>query len=183
MFQKFKQKAPLLYFILSRIVTMIFLLFFLGFALFGLMELAPGDIVDQMMTQQLMASAQSGPNSSGATSGKENNFDEELLAKTREELGLDKPFYVQYFKWLKRVIVNHDLGVSLISRAPVSFLLKSRIMNTIVLNLISLVFITIFSFILGVYFSSKAGTRLDVGVTFFALFFHAFPGILLFILM
>ena len=183
MFQKFKQKAPLLYFILSRIVTMIFLLFFLWFALFGLMELAPGDIVDQMMTQQLMASAQSGPNSSGATSGKENNFDEELLAKTREELGLDKPFYVQYFKWLKRVIVNHDLGVSLISRAPVSFLLKSRIMNTIVLNLISLVFITIFSFILGVYFSSKAGTRLDVGVTFFALFFHAFPGILLLILM
>lgn len=183
MFQKFKQKAPLLYFILSRIVTMIFLLFFLGFALFGLMELAPGDIVDQMMTQQLMASTQSGPNSSGATSGKENNFDEELLAKTREELGLDKPFYVQYFKWLKRVIVNHDLGVSLISRAPVSFLLKSRIMNTIVLNLISLVFITIFSFILGVYFSSKAGTRLDVGVTFFALFFHAFPGILLLILM
>ena len=183
MFQKFKQKAPLLYFILSRIVTMIFLLFFLGFALFGLMELAPGDIVDQMMTQQLMASAQSGPNSSGATSGKENNFDEELLAKTREELGLDKPFYVQYFKWLKRVIVNHELGVSLISRAPVSFLLKSRIMNTIVLNLISLVFITIFSFILGVYFSSKAGTKLDVGVTFFALFFHAFPGILLLILM
>ena len=183
MFQKFKQKAPLLNFILSRIVTMIFLLFFLGFALFGLMELAPGDIVDQMMTQQLMASAQSGPNSSRATSGKENNFDEELLAKTREELGLDKPFYVQYFKWLKRVIVNHDLGVSLISRAPVSFLLKSRIMNTIVLNLISLVFITIFSFILGVYFSSKAGTRLDVGVTFFALFFHAFPGILLLILM
>ena len=183
MFQKFKQKAPLLYFILSRIVTMIFLLFFLGFALFGLMELAPGDIVDQMMTQQLMASAQSGPNSSGATSGKENNFDEELLAKTREELGLDKPFYVQYFKWLKRVIVNHDLGVSLISRAPVSFLLKSRIMNTIVVNLISLVFITIFSFILGVYFSSKAGTKLDVGVTFFALFFHAFPGILLLILM
>lgn len=183
MFKKFQQKAPLLYFILSRIVTMIFLLFFLGLALFGLMELAPGDIVDQMMTQQLMASAQSGPNSSGATSGKENNFDEELLAKTREELGLDKPFYVQYFKWLKRVIVNHDLGVSLISRAPVSFLLKSRIMNTIVLNLISLVFITIFSFILGVYFSSKAGTKLDVGVTFFALFFHAFPGILLLILM
>lgn len=183
MFKKFKQKAPLLYFILSRIVTMIFLLFFLGFALFGLMELAPGDIVDQMMTQQIMTSAQGGPSSSGATSGKENAFDEELLAKTREELGLDKPFYVQYFKWLKRVIVNHDLGVSLISRAPVSFLLGSRIMNTVILNLISLVMITIFSFLLGVYFSSKAGTRLDVGVTFFALFFHAFPGILLLILM
>ncbi|HBP09681.1 MAG TPA: ABC transporter permease, partial [Treponema sp.] len=49
--------------------------------------------------------------------------------------------------------------------------------------LISLVFITSFSFLLGVYFSSKAGTRTDVAATFFALFFHAFPGILLLILL
>lgn len=181
MLKNFKRNSPLLYFILSRITTMVVLLFLLGFAMFGLMELAPGDVVDQMMTQQIMASAQSGSNSS-TNSGKENAFDEEQLAKTREELGLDKPFYVQYFKWLKRVFVNHDLGVSLISRAPVSFLLGSRLMNTLILNLISLILITFFSFLLGVYFSSKAGTRIDVAVTFFALFFHAFPGILLLIL-
>ena len=36
---------------------------------------------------------------------------------------------------------------------------------------------------LGVYFSSKAGTPLDTAVTFFALFMHAFPGILLLILL
>ena len=147
------------------------------------MELAPGDIVDQMMTQQIMASAEGGPKAGSLAQGQENIFDDAQLAKTREELGLDKPFYVQYFRWLKRVIVDHDLGVSLISRAPVSFLLGSRLMNTLILNLISLVFITLFSFILGVYFSSKAGTRLDVGATFFALFFHAFPGILLLILL
>ena len=63
-----------------------------------------------------------------------------------------------------------------------SFLIKSRIVNSIMLNLISLVFITIFSFLFGVYFSSKAGTKTDVAATFFALFFHAFPGILLLIL-
>lgn len=181
--KKLKQKSPLIYFICSRIVTMVFLLFFLGFALFGLMELAPGDIVDQMMTQQIMASAEGGPKAGSLAQGQENIFDDAQLAKTREELDLDKPFYVQYFRWLKRVIVDHDLGVSLISRAPVSFLLGSRLMNTLILNLISLVFITLFSFILGVYFSSKAGTRLDVGATFFALFFHAFPGILLLILL
>lgn len=181
--KKLKQKSPLVYFICSRIVTMVFLLFFLGFALFGLMELAPGDIVDQMMTQQIMASAEGGPKAGSLAQGQENIFDDAQLAKTREELGLDKPFYVQYFRWLKRVIVDHDLGVSLISRAPVSFLLGSRLINTLILNLISLVFITLFSFILGVYFSSKAGTRLDVGATFFALFFHAFPGILLLILL
>ena len=53
----FRTKAPLASFITGRIITMIVLLFLLGFALFGLMELAPGDVVDQMMTQQLMLGA------------------------------------------------------------------------------------------------------------------------------
>ncbi|MCR5387512.1 MAG: ABC transporter permease [Treponema sp.] len=180
MLNKIKRKAPLAYFIVSRIITMFVLLFLLGFALFGLMELAPGDIVDQMMAQQIMVAGQG--ETSANRAGADNAFSEEQLAKTRAEFGIDKPFYIQYFKWLKRVVVDHDLGVSLISRAPVSFLLSSRIGNSLLLNLISLVLITIFSFLLGVYFSSKAGTRLDVGVTFFALFFHAFPGILLLIL-
>ena len=173
-------KFPLASFIISRVITMIVILFILGWALFGLMALAPGDIVDQMMQQQLMSQTDS--HSSGAA-GRDNVFSEEQVARMRAEMGLDKPFTVQYFMWLERVIVHHDLGVSLISKAPVSFLIKSRILNSLVLNIISLVFITIFSFLLGVYFSSKAGSRIDLAATFFALFFHAFPGILLLILL
>ena len=56
----FKTKAPLFSFIVSRVVTMIVLLFLLGFALFALMDLAPGDIVDQMMSQQIMSSVDGG---------------------------------------------------------------------------------------------------------------------------
>ena len=188
--QAFRAKSPLASFITGRILTMLVLLFLLGFALFALMELAPGDIVDQMMTQQLITSTDSGKaGGAGAGAGvgaggssSDKKLSTEQMNQLRAELGLDKPFYVQYFKWLKRVIVNHDLGTSLISKAPVSFLIKSRLWNSVLLNLISLVFITVFSFILGVFFSSKAGTKLDVGATFFALFFHAFPGILLLIL-
>ena len=175
----FKNKFPLSSFIFSRFVTMVVILFLLGWALFALMALAPGDIVDQMMQQQLM-SQQSSVGGGGAKGDK--MLDEQQMALLRSEMGLDKPFTVQYFKWLKRVVVDHDLGVSLISRAPVTFLIKTRIVNSLVLNLISLVFITLFSFLLGVYFSSKAGTKVDVAATFFALFFHAFPGILLLIL-
>ena len=176
----FKEKFPLLSFILTRFVTMVLILFLLGWVLFALMDLAPGDIVDQMMTQQLMTQTSSASPSSSSTG--DSAFNQEQLLRLREEMGLDKPFTVQYLKWLKRGFVNHDLGVSLISRAPVSFLIKSRIINSIVLNLISLVFITVFSFLLGIYFSSKAGTKTDLAATFFALFFHAFPGILLLIL-
>lgn len=177
----FRKKMPLVSFIAGRFITMVFLLFFLGLSMFALMELAPGDIVDQMMTQQLMSSTQNAGTHSAAAG--DSNFTSEQSQKLREEFGIDKPFYQQYFAWLNRVIVKHDLGVSLISRSPVSFLISSRIWNSVLLNLISLIFITLFSFLLGVYFSSKAGTATDIAATFFALFFHAFPSILLLILL
>ncbi|MDR0878814.1 MAG: ABC transporter permease, partial [Treponema sp.] len=176
-FYLFKRKAPLLSYILSRLVTMLVMLFILGFAIFGLMELAPGDIVDQIMLQQIF-----GENSTRAGQNQQALSMEQLNAQ-RAALGLDKPFYIQYFFWLNRVIVHHDLGIRLISRAPVSFLIASRLLNSVILNLISLVLITFFSFILGVYFSTKAGSAVDLAVTFFSLVLHAFPGILMLILL
>jgi len=172
-----KGRFPLLTYILTRFVTMAVLLFLLGFAIFGLMELAPGDIVDQIMIQQLFSENDNRP---GRRDDAMNNLQ---LEARRKALGLDQPFYIQYFRWLKRVVIDHDLGVSLISRAPVSHLIASRIFNSILLNLISLVLITVFSFLLGVYFSTKAGTLADPAVTFFSLVLHAFPGILLLILL
>ncbi|MCL2231355.1 MAG: ABC transporter permease, partial [Treponema sp.] len=176
-FYAFKRRFPLLSYIVNRLATMLFMLFLLGFAIFGLMALAPGDIVDQIMIQQLFSENQ------GRAGQNLNAMSAEQLASQRAQLGLDQPFYVQYIRWLGRVVIHHDLGVSLISRAPVSFLISSRIWNSLLLNLISLVFITIFSFALGVYFSTKAGTRTDIAVTFFALVLHAFPGLLMLILL
>jgi peptide/nickel transport system permease protein len=155
---------------------MVVMLFLLGLAVFGLMALAPGDIVDQIMMQQFMAA--------DARGGLDNrNLSIEQMAAYRAEFGLDKPFYIQYFRWLNRVVIHQDLGVSLISRAPVSFLISFRLLNSLLLNLISLVMITVFSFALGVYFSTKAGTKTDLAVTFIALALHAFPGLLLLILL
>jgi peptide/nickel transport system permease protein len=176
-FHVFKRRFPLLSYIVNRLFVMTVMLFLLGLAVFGLMALAPGDIVDQIMLQQMFSETQrrAGTNLQ--------SLNMEQLAARRAELGLDKPFYMQYFRWLNRVVVHHDLGVSLISRAPVSFLIMSRLLNSLVLNLISLVLITVFSFILGVYFSTKAGTKTDLAVTFIALTLHAFPGLLLLMLL
>ena len=176
-FYLFKRRFPLLSYIINRLITMTIMLFLLGFSVFGLMALAPGDIVDQIMMQQLFSEAQ------GRSGQNIQTMNTEQLASFREELGLDQPFYAQYFRWLKRVIVHGDLGVSLISRAPVAFLIKSRLINSLILNIISLVLITVFSFALGIYFSAKAGTGIDLAVTFFALLLHAFPGLLMLILL
>jgi peptide/nickel transport system permease protein len=174
----FRKKMPLVSFIVFRMITMLFILFVLGFAIFGLMELAPGDIIDRLVMQQMFAGNDGVQRTSDSL-----NLREDQIRARRESLGLDKPFYIQYFRWLKQVIVYRDLGVSLISRAPVLFLLGSRVANSVLLNLISLVLITAASFALGVWFGGKAGTWIDVAGTFFALALHAIPGILLLILL
>lgn len=179
-FYQFRKDHPLFSFIVSRVFSMLLTLFILGFAVFGLMELTPGDIIDSYVKQELLNSA----SNTGIRSGKESNlFDEEEIAAAKKRLGLDLPFYIQYFRWLNQVFIQHDLGRSLISRAPILFLVKDRLINSLILNVISLIFITILSFAIGIYFSSKAGTKFDIISGGVFMFLHAFPAILLLILM
>jgi len=157
---------------------MLVMLFLLGLGVFGLMSLAPGDIVDEYVKSQMFnVETDSGKNDAGRY------WTPEQIAATKHELGLDRPFWEQYGRWLHNVFVDHDLGRSLISNAPVLFLVSTRMINSIVLNLISLVILTTASFALGIWLSSKAGTKLDVGAAFVSLFFNAFPGILLLLML
>ena len=176
---KFRTSHPLSHFITGRFISMIVILFILGFAVFGLMELAPGDIVDNYVKQQLLNMSEG----SGGDETQKELFSEEQIAAKKAELGLDKPFYLQYMHWLRQVFVERDLGRSMISRAPILFLIRTRLINSIILNLISLFLLTFISFALGIYFSSKVGTRTDLAATFTALFLHSFPGLLLLILL
>ncbi len=173
-YREFIRKYPLVPFVFWRLLALCTSLFVLGFLVFALMSLAPGDIVDRFVLSYLLESQDY---------QRDTNVSDEAIEETRARLGLDRPFYVQYVLWLKRVVVDRDLGRSLITRAPILFLIRERLVNSLILNLISLVFLTVISFAMGVYLSSKAGTKLDVGVGIGALFLHAFPGLLLLILL
>ena len=75
-----KAKFPLGSFILTRLVTMLVILFLLGWAIFALMALAPGDIVDQMMQQQIMSQTSG---TGGASTANNKVFNEEQMAILR----------------------------------------------------------------------------------------------------
>ena len=74
----------LLKYIFKRVVGVIPILIIISFVSFGLMNLAPGDPAEAILTSQ------------GAV------VTSEVLESTRVEMGLDKPFLVQYLNWLKR---------------------------------------------------------------------------------
>ena len=172
---RIRQRHPLVTFLTGRVLTMVIMLFLLGLGVFGLMSLSPGDIIDNYARSRLLQT-------SGFQSNT-NTLTDAQIQEAKHRLWLDRPFYAQYYHWLHQVFVEHDLGRSLISRAPVLYLVGTRMVNSIILNILSLVFITIASFALGLYFSSKAGTRIDPVVAFGSIFLNAFPGILLLILL
>jgi peptide/nickel transport system permease protein len=170
-----RERHPLASFLTGRLATMLVMMFILGLGVFALMSLAPGNIVDDYVRSQIL-------NTRGFQTT-DNTLTQEQIREAKHRLWLDRPFYAQYLHWLRQVFVDRDLGRSLISRAPVLFLVANRMINSIILNLISLVFLTIASFALGIYFSTKAGTRIDPVVAFVSLFLNAFPGILLLLLL
>ena len=54
---------------------------------------------------------------------------EEKIQKLEKKLGLDKPFYHQYWNWLKR-IPSGDWGQSMVMQQPVTTLIKLRLKNS-----------------------------------------------------
>jgi len=62
----------------------------------------------------------------------------EAVARLRDALGLNRPFYLQYLSFLAG-LVRGDLGISLITRQPVTNLVLERLPSTLVLVLFSAV--------------------------------------------
>jgi peptide/nickel transport system permease protein len=59
------------------------------------------------------------------------NIPEEVLARRRAELGLDKPLHVQYLNYLYSVFVKLDLGVTALERIPVGYYIAARLPATV----------------------------------------------------
>lgn len=62
---------------------------------------------------------------------------QETIAGLRNEYGLDQPFIVQYGKWMRRIL-HGDLGVSLQCNRPVTEMIGSRLVLTMVVSIFAL---------------------------------------------
>lgn len=93
---------------------------------------------------------------------------EEVLEKTREEMGLNDPFIVQYGNWLMNLLKG-DLGYSYINTGPVVDVLKQKIPMTIELAAVALLFLIVFSFTLGILSAIKKSKFIDYIIRGFSL--------------
>jgi peptide/nickel transport system permease protein len=123
-------------YIIRRVLLMIPTLFVISIVAFILIQLPPGDY----LTSYAANLAQQGE---GA--------DNQQLVALRQQYGLDKPVYVQYWKWISRIVLHGDFGQSLEWHQPVSTLIWQRILATIALTASSLIFTWLLAIPIGVY--------------------------------
>lgn len=136
-----------------RIAHILLVLLGVSFLSFLLMHISPGDPVRAMY----------------AVSGSIPS--EEILEQTREELGLNDPFFVQYGRWVSNCL-RGDFGTSYSKGEAVSVLLSERVLPTIQLALLSLVIMVLVAVPIGVCSALRQNTILDYllrGTTFISI--------------
>ena len=84
----------------------------------------------------------------------------EDVEAVRENLGLNKPIYVQYFIYLNGLL-HGDLGTSLRTKRPVAQEIASRYVNTMQLTLASLAWATVVGVLIGVWSGKHRGKWQD----------------------
>ncbi len=103
------------------------------------------------------------------------NFNEENAAALTKELGLDRPFFAQYFSWLGRML-RGDLGTSFYTRQSVWSYIKTGIPTTIQLVIMAVVFALLLSMPLGILAAYRSGTKVDRVIGMFSFGLLSLPG-------
>jgi peptide/nickel transport system permease protein len=107
-----------------------------------MMRIAGSDVVEQKMEN------------TGET------VSQEIIDAAREELGLDKPFVVQYFTWLGNLL-RGDMGTSYVSNKPVFSTFVSKLPATLLLTVVSILLTVVISIPLGIWAAVKQNKATD----------------------
>jgi peptide/nickel transport system permease protein len=140
-------------YILRRIIGLVPVLIGVSIVVFLLMQLVPGDVAQALL---------------GLSAGPED------IANLREALGLNQPIWVQYLKWLGKVL-HGDLGVSLQQRTEVLPFVLDRFQNTLLLTVAATVFSLIIGLPAGIISATKQYSVFDRVSMLLALFSNSMP--------
>ena len=86
---------------------------------------------------------------------------QESIEQIRDQYGLDRPLYVQYFAWLKLVVIEGHLGTSIQSRRPVTEEISRRFPATVELAVAAMIFAVAFGIPLGFFSAKRYGGVFD----------------------
>jgi peptide/nickel transport system permease protein len=96
------------------------------------------------------------------------------VERIRQNLGLDRPFLVQFSDWAWRLL-HADLGRSIFTNLPVTTMIAQRVEPTLSLMTITLILSVAVAVPVGVLAAWKVGTWIDRAIMGFAVFGFSVP--------
>src|ERR1044072_8506891 len=141
-------------YVVRRIVATIPVMVVVALFVFSLLFIAPGD------PAAVIAGDQATPQD---------------VERIRQNLGLDRPFLVQFSDWGWRLL-HFDLGRSIFTNLPVTTMIAQRIEPTLSLMIVTLLLSIVVAVPIGVLAAWKAGTWFDRAIMAFAVFGFSVPG-------
>ena len=141
----------MLAFFLRRLIYAVIAMWAVSVISFVIINLPAGDFVTTYIATQLATG---------------NLVLEDEAESLREFYGLNDPVYVQYAKWITRILQG-ELGFSFEFNAPVRTVLEMNLLNTLVLGVFAVVFVWTVAIPIGIFSAVKQYSVGDYFATFF----------------
>ncbi len=154
------------YFI-KRILTMIPTLIIISMLVFIIIQLPPGDYLESMIAE-LESQGES--------------VDPQQIQFLRQEYGLDKSIWEQYFVWITG-FVQGDLGYSFEYNLPVAEVVGDKMWLTILVSFFTIIITWLIAFPIGMYSATHPYSWSDYSLTFLGFLGLATPNFLLALVM
>ncbi len=140
-------------YIARRLLALIPVLLGVSILVFSLIRMIPGDPVTVMLGERARPAD---------------------IERVREEMGFNRPIYIQYIEWMRRVL-RGDLGNSIINRTPVMDELRQRLPATIEIVIASMFIGVSVGVSIGIISAIRRNSWIDVLSMFGALIGVSMP--------
>ena len=151
-------------YIIRRLLYMIIVIFAISVVSFIVIQLPPGDYLSTYI-QNLRRSGM--------------DIQREMVRQLEEEYGLNQPMYTQYFMWIGKIVLKGDFGKSFQYQERVIKLIGERILLTMVISVITLIFTYAMAIPIGIYAATHQYSPFDYFWTFIGFIGLATPNFLL----
>ena len=135
----------MLLYIIKRLLLLPFLILIFSIFAFFIIQAPPGDFVTNYIAE-LAASGSS--------------MDQAQIDGLRNLYGLDQPMYVQYLKWMGRILTG-DMGISLDWQRPINDLIGERLLLTVLLGGFTFLFTWALAIPIGILSATRQYSFLD----------------------
>jgi peptide/nickel transport system permease protein len=147
-----------------RFLYALFTIWVISVVAFVVIQLPPGDYVTDTIRR---LRAQSG------------NVPPEWEERMRQIYGMDDPMYVQYYKWMRNIILRGSFGYSFIYKRDAGEMIMERLPMSATMSLASFVLIWSIALPLGITAAVRKYSIFDYGASFVGFFGLAIPNFVL----